>query len=107
MGFLATILRALGPLALEHGTPMLRNWWKGRGAQPKADPLQQLAGDVEQLKTHAEQVDSSLDGLNANLERLNSGLTAREEKLRKWLLLIFVWNIVLTAGLLAIFFLHR
>jgi len=99
MAFFASILRALGPLALEHGTPVLRNWWKGRGGQPKTDPVQQLTSDVEQLKAHAEQVDFNLEGLNANLEKLNSGLTAREEKMRKWLLVLLLWNIAMTLGL--------
>jgi hypothetical protein len=102
MGFLATILRALAPVALEHGTPLLRDWWKARVAQPRTAPdtLQQLACDIEQLKGHAEQVDSNLGALNANLERLNSSLTAREERLRKWLLVLVIWNAVMTVGLL-------
>jgi hypothetical protein len=102
MGFLATILRALAPIALEHGTPLLRDWWKARAAQPKTAPdtFQQLAGDIEQLKSHAEQVDSNLGALNANLERLNDGLTAREERLRRWLLVLAIWNVVTTLGLL-------
>jgi len=101
MGFLASILRALAPVALEHGTPLLRDWWKARAGQPKSapDPLQQLAGDIEQLKSHAEQVDSNLAGLNDNLERLNNGLTAREEKLRRWLLVLAIWNVATTLGL--------
>jgi hypothetical protein len=110
MAFFASVLRALAPLALEHGTPVLRNWWNSRrGQQPKMDPIQQLAGDVDQLKTHAEQVDLNLDALNANLEKLNSGLTAREEKMRKWLLVLLIWNIVMTVGLvlLAVLFLRR
>ncbi|HEY6348609.1 MAG TPA: hypothetical protein VI636_04285 [Candidatus Angelobacter sp.] len=109
MGFLASILRALAPLALEHGTPALRNWWKGRSGQPKADPLQQMTSDVEQLKVHAEQVDSNLESLNTNLEKLNRGLTAREERMRRWLLVLVVWNVAMTAGLvlLAVFPVRR
>lgn len=109
MGFLGSILRALAPLALEHGTPALRSWWKGRSGQPKADPMQQLTSDVEQLKAHAEQVDSSLDALSTNLENLNNGLSAREEKLRKWLLAMLVWNIAITVALvvLVVFVLRR
>lgn len=102
MAFFASILRALAPLALEHGTPMLRNWWKGRGGQPKTDPVQQLASDVEQLKAHAEQVETNLGQLQSNLEDLNRGLTAREEKMRKWLLVLLAWNIAMTAGLLLV-----
>src|SRR5215469_11309032 len=102
MAFLGSILRALAPLALEHGTPMLRNWWQARTGQTRIDPLQTLAGDVEQLKTHAQQVDATLDGLNANLEKLNRGLTAREERQRKWLLALFVWNIAVTAGVVVL-----
>lgn len=110
MGFLASILRALGPLALEHGTPMLRDWWKGRTQQKaKTDPFQQLAIELDQLRVHAEQVDSALSTLSGNLEKLNDGLTAREEKMRKALLTLFIWNTVLTLGLLALagLVLHR
>ncbi|HLK52371.1 MAG TPA: hypothetical protein VKU42_02880 [Candidatus Angelobacter sp.] len=108
MAFFGSILRALAPLALEHGTPVLRNWWKARG-QAKADPLQQLAGEMDQLKAHAEQVDSNLENLNTNLEKLNRGLTAREERMRRWLLVLIVWNVAMTAGLvlLAVFPVHR
>ena len=102
MAFLGSILRALAPLALEHGTPMLRDWWKARTGQTRIDPLQQVTGDVEQLKAHAEQVDATLEGLNANVEKLNRGLTAREERQRKWLLALFVWNIALTAGVVVL-----
>lgn len=86
---------------------MLRNWWKSRAGQSKTE-LQQLAGEVEQLKAHAEQVDANLDALNANLEKLNKGLTEREEKMRKWLLVLLIWNIAITAGLvlLAVFSVH-
>src|SRR6516162_5043824 len=77
MGFLTSILRALAPLALEHGTPMLRDWWKARTGQPRIEPLQQLTSDIAQLKAHAEQVDLILEGLNTNLEKLNHGFTAR------------------------------
>lgn len=96
MAFLGSILRALAPLALEHGTPMLRDWWKARAGQTRIDPSQQMAADVDQLKAHAGQVDATLDALNTNLEKLNSGLTAREERQRKWLLALCFWNIALT-----------
>ena len=99
MAFLGSILRALAPLALEHGTPMLREWWKARGGQSRIDPIQQVAGDVEQLKAHAEQVDATLNAVNVNLEKLNRGLTAREERQRKWLLALCVWNVALSVGL--------
>ncbi|HEY6251038.1 MAG TPA: hypothetical protein VI685_13840 [Candidatus Angelobacter sp.] len=102
MAFFGWVGRQLVPIVLEHTLPAVRDWWKGRSGTPRAktDPLQQLAGEVEQLKAHAAQVDSSLDGLNANLENLNQAVTAREEKMRKWLLLLLILNIALTAGLL-------
>jgi len=83
---------------------MLRDWWKGRVAQPrsKTDQFQQLTADIEQLKAHAEQVDSNFDVLSAGLDTLNNGLTAREEKLRKWVLTLLLWNAAITLGLLAL-----
>jgi hypothetical protein len=78
---------------------MLRDWWKARTGQPRIEPLQQLTSDIAQLKAHAEQVDLILEGLNTNLEKLNHGFTAREEKLRKWLLLLLVWNTMMTLAL--------
>lgn len=98
MGFVGWIGRALGPIVLEHSLPMLRDWWKTRLTQPKTEQLQQLASDVEQLKVHASQV-------VADLESLNNGFTEREERLRKWMLILLGWNAVLTLSLvlLAIF----
>ena len=99
MGFLASMGRALGPIALEHGSTMVRVWWKGRSKQ--TDQFQRLANDLDQLKEHAMRVDSDLDALN-------NAFTARENKLRKWVLALLIWNVVLTSGFVfAVFFLHR
>ena len=97
MGFLSWIGRTLAPIVLEHGAPILRDWWKERMGQskPKTDPLQELADAVEQLRQHAARVDSDLDALN-------SAFTANEEKLRKWVLTLLVWNSVTTVALIAI-----
>lgn len=99
MGLFASIGRALGPIALEHGSTMVRDWWKARSRQ--ADQFQQVTSDLELLKQHAAKVDSDLD-------TLNNAFTAREEKLRRWILALVIWNAALTLGVvLAVFFLHR
>jgi hypothetical protein len=74
-------------------------WLSSRTAQSQApagtpgpDPLQLLASDVDQLKAHSLQ-------LKADLEILNQGIAAREDRLRKWLLALLVWNVILTIGL--------
>ena len=98
MGWLSSILRALAPIAVEHGGQVLRDSLKARAAQNQAqpsgpDPVQQLASDVDQLKAYALQ-------LKSDLETLNAAIAAREERLRKWLLALLVWNIVMTMGLI-------
>jgi hypothetical protein len=97
MGFLAWIGRTLAPIVLKHGAPMLRDWWKGRAAQPKSktDQVQQLASDVEQLK-------AQIDVLSSDLDTLNSGFTTREERLRRWVLTLLIWNIAMTLGLVLV-----
>lgn len=103
MGFVGWIGRALGPIVLEHSLPMLRDWWKTRLGQPKqGQQIEQLASDMEQLKTHAAQLATDLD-------LLNRGFTEREEKLRKWVLILLIWNIAISVSvaLLAIFALRR
>jgi len=94
MGFLRWIGQALAPILLEHGAPLVRNWWKARAGQnkPKADEFQQIARDLELLREHAAKVDSDLDALN-------NAFTAREEKLRRWVLTLLIWNTSLTLGL--------
>ena len=98
MGFLISIGRALAPIALEHGGTMVRDWWKGRVKH--TEQFQQLAKDLDQLKEHAARVDSDLDALN-------NAFTAREERLRKWILTLLIWNLALTSGLLLTFFALR
>lgn len=101
MGLLSSLLSKYGPLVLEHGAPLLRDWWKTRVAQSTAHgDREQLASHIEQLRLHAERVESNLDELKENLERLNSRVAAREENLRRWLLVLVAWNIVMTASLL-------
>lgn len=102
MGFVGWLGRALGPIVLEHSLPMLRDWWKTRQAGPKAEQLQQMARDVEQLKLHAEQV-------AVDLELLNKGFAEREDRLRRWVLALLIWNIVISGALLllAVFALRR
>ena len=100
MGWLSSILRALAPIAVEHGGQVLRDSLKARTAQNQAQPsapdvVQQLASDVEQLKAYALQ-------LKSDLEILNAAIAAREERLRRWLLALVVWNIVMTVGLLVL-----
>ena len=99
MGFLASIGRAVGPIALEHGSTMVRVWWKGRSKQ--TDQFQQVANELDLLRQHAARVDADLDALN-------NAFTVRENKLRKWILGLLLWNVVLTSGfVLAVVFLHR
>jgi t-SNARE complex subunit (syntaxin) len=107
MGWLSSILRALAPIAVEHGGQVLRDSIKSRTAQGSAQPsgtevVQQLASDVEQLKAYALQ-------LKSDLEILNAAIAAREERLRKWLLAIIIWNAIITVALVlvAVFALHH
>ena len=102
MGWLSSILRALAPIAVEHGGQVLRDSLKARAGQgpgqPQAAPsdaVQQLASDVDQLKTYALQLKSDLDVLNA-------AVAAREDRLRRWLLALVIWNVVMTVGLVVI-----
>ena len=103
MGWLTSILRMLAPIALEHGGQVLRHSLKSRTAQGQAqviapagpDPLQLLASDVEQLKGYVLE-------LKSDLETLNNVAAAREERLRKWLLALLVWNIAMTVGLVVL-----
>ena len=66
------------------------------------DPVQLLAADVDQIKGYVLQ-------LKSDLETLNNVAAEREERLRRWLLALLVWNIVMTLGLvvLAVFALRR
>ena len=110
MGWLSSILRALAPIAVEHGSQVLRDSLRSRAAQAQAatetpavpDFIQQLGSDVDQLKRYAMQLRSDLD-------TLNSATAAREERLRKWLLALVIWNAVITLGLavLAVFALRH
>jgi len=102
MGWLSSILRMLAPIAVEHGGQVLRDQLKNRAAQNQAtsapagpDPLELLGADVEQLKKYSLELKSDFDGLNA-------AIAAREERLRKWLLALALWNVVITAGLVVV-----
>ena len=103
MGWLSSILRMLAPIAVEHGGQVLRDSLKARAAQGQAqpaapsgpDPLQLLAADVDQLKGYALQLKSDID-------TLNNAIAEREERLRRWLLALLIWNIVMTIGLVVI-----
>ena len=105
MGWLSSILRVLAPIAVEHGGQVLRDQLRSRAAQQpqpeepaSPDALQLLAADVDQLKAY------SLE-LKAEIETLNNAVAAREERLRKWLLALLAWNIVMTLGLIVLTFL--
>jgi hypothetical protein len=110
MGWLSSILRVLAPIAAEHGGQVLRDSLRSRAAQGQAaaqsnagpDAIQRLNADVDQLKAYAAQMKSDFD-------LLNNAVAAREERLRKWLLALLVWNAVMTVGLvvLAVFALRR
>ena len=100
MGWLGSILRMLAPIAVEHGGNVLRDSLRSRAAQGQAqasasagpDPVQLLAADVDQIKGYVLQ-------LKSDLETLNNVAAEREERLRRWLLALLVWNILLTIGL--------
>jgi hypothetical protein len=98
MGWLSSILRMLAPIAVEHGGQVLRDSLKSRAAQGPAgtssgpDPVQLLAADVDQIKGYVLQ-------LKSDLETLNNVAAGREERLRRWLLALLVWNIVITIGM--------
>lgn len=93
----------LAPIAVEHGGNVLRDSLKARAAQGKAqidapvgpDPLQLLAADVDQIKNYVLQ-------LKSDLETLNNVAAEREERLRRWLLALMVWNILMTIGLIVL-----
>ena len=102
MGWLGSILRMLAPIAVEHGGNVLRDSLKSRAAQgqvqsapPGPDPLQLLAADVDQIKGYVLQ-------LKSDLETLNNVAAGREEHLRRWLLALLAWNIVMTIGLVVL-----
>jgi hypothetical protein len=103
MGWLTSILRMLAPIAVEHGGNVLRDSLRSRATQGQAqpgtpsgpDPVQLLAADVDQLKGYVLQ-------LKSDLETLNNVAAGREERLRRWLLALLVWNIVMTIGLVVI-----
>ena len=100
MGWLGSILRMLAPIAVEHGGNVLRDSMRARAAQGQAqagassgpDPVQLLAADVDQIKGYVLQ-------LKSDLETLNNVAAGREERLRRWLLALLVWNILMTIGL--------
>jgi hypothetical protein len=108
MGWLTSILRMLAPIAVEHGGQVLRDSLKARAGQGKAqpdapagpDPLQLLASDVDQLKGFVLQ-------LKSDLETLNNVAAEREERLRRWLLALLIWNAVMTVGLVVLAFVLR
>jgi hypothetical protein len=100
MGWLSSILRVLAPIAVEHGGQVLRDSLKSRTAQgqtgsAKDDGLHQLASDLDQVKAFAAQ-------LRSDVEALNTAVAAREERLRKWLLALLLWNAALTLGLVVV-----
>jgi hypothetical protein len=103
MGWLGSILRMLAPIAVEHGGNVLRDSLRSRAAQGQAqagasagpDPVQLLAADVDQIKGYVLQ-------LKSDLETLNKVAAEREERLRRCLLALLVWNIVMTVGLVVI-----
>lgn len=88
----------LAPIAVEHGGNVLRDSLRSRAAQGQLsapsspDPVQLLAADVDQLKGCVLQ-------LKSDLEVLNNVAAGREERLRRWLLVLLIWNILLTIGL--------
>lgn len=102
MGWLSSILRMLAPIAVEHGGQVLRDTLKSRAAQGQAqaassgpDPLQLLAADVDQIKGYVVQ-------LKSDLETLNNVAAEREERLRRWLVALLCWNILMTIGLVVL-----
>jgi len=103
MGWLGSILRMLAPIAVEHGGNVLRDSLRSRAAQGQTqagasagpDPVQLLAADVDQIKGYVLQ-------LKSDLETLNNVAAGREERLRRWLLLLLVWNILMTIGLVVL-----
>ena len=93
----------LAPIAVEHGGNVLRDSLRSRAAQGQGqlsapsspDPVQLLAADVDQLKGYVLQ-------LKSDLETLNNVAAEREERLRRWLLALLVWNILMTIGLVVL-----
>lgn len=102
MGLLSWIGRTVVPIVLEHSAPIVRDWWKARAGQskPQIDHVQQLEDAVEQLRQHATRMDSNLDALN-------SAFAANEDRLRRWVLTLLIWNIVITLLLVVSFVVRR
>lgn len=95
MGLLS-ILRALVPIALEHGGQVLRDSLRARAAQGQAGPdFNQIAADVDQLKAYALE-------LKSEIETLNRAVAAREERLRKWLVALLIWNAAMTIAVVVL-----
>lgn len=113
MGWLSFLLQALAPIAVEHGGQALRNSLKARAGQSKApdpptpDPLQQLRANVDQLTADLDQLKGYAAEIKSDLDVLNQAVAAREERLRKWLLALLVWNITMTVGVIALVFFSR
>jgi len=103
MGWLSSILRMLAPIAVEHGGQVLRDSFRARAAQGQTqpgvssgpDPVQLLAADVDQIKGYVLQ-------LKSDLETLNNVAAEREERLRRWLVGLLAWNILMTIGLVVL-----
>ncbi len=99
MGWLSSILRALAPIAVEHGGQVLRDSLKARTAQGQGHPtgpdLNQMAADVDQLKAYALE-------LKSEIETLNRAVAAREERLRKWLVALLIWNAAMTIAVVVL-----
>src|SRR5258708_8858325 len=92
MGWLTSILRMLAPIAVEHGGQALRESFRARAAQAKAqpdapagpDPLQLLAADVDQLKGYVLQLKSDLETLNNSAAKPEKRLLPSLLPLRLW-----------------------
>jgi len=99
MGWLSSILRMLAPIAVEHGGQVLRETLKSRTSQGQT---QTAEGSIQQLASDLDQVKAYTALLRSDVEALNTAIAAREERLRKWLLALLIWNVVMTLGLVLV-----
>ena len=98
-GLLSFVLRALAPIAVEHGGQVLRDRVRARIASGKTPPqlevdrLQQVAEDVQILR-------EALGEIKAEMDDVTAELAGRANLQRTWIIVMLAWNVVVTAGLI-------
>jgi hypothetical protein len=105
-GFLATILRMLAPIAVEHGGQVLRDRFRAGSAASKTpqlidvDRIQQVADDVALLR-------GATAELKAEMDLITDHLASRTDRQRVWIIALVAWNAALTIALVVTVILLR